>query len=121
MILTSPQSLQLLEGGLGRGMLTCRVSARRLGKQAGSRHRGQALGLHTRSCLLEVPDNAAHSLPSEEPQCWAEEQKEKKMRLELKINWYSLNGTLDLLRPSPLQGIAKVLIKGEMMNIQDVF
>lgn len=28
---------------------------------------------------------------------------------------------LDLLQPSPLQGIAKVLIKGEMMNIQDVF
>lgn len=45
----------------------------------------------------------------------------KKMRLELEINWYSLNGTLDLLQPSPLRGIAKVLIKGEMMNIQDVF
>lgn len=28
---------------------------------------------------------------------------------------------LNLLRPSPLEGIAKVLIKGEMMNIQDAF
>lgn len=28
---------------------------------------------------------------------------------------------LNLLQPSPLEGIAKVLIKGEMMNMQDVF
>lgn len=28
---------------------------------------------------------------------------------------------LNLLQPSPSEGIAKVLIKGEMMNIQDVF
>ena len=28
---------------------------------------------------------------------------------------------LNLLRPPPLEGLAKVLIKREMMNIQDVF
>lgn len=28
---------------------------------------------------------------------------------------------LNLLQPSPLEGIAKVLIKGEVMNMQDIF
>lgn len=91
-----------------------------LGQAAGSRHCPPALKLHTGSCLLGAQTMRHIHCHLRSPNAELR-SRGKKMRLELKINWYSLNGTLNLLRPSPLQGIAKVLIKGEMMNIQDVF
>lgn len=68
------------------------LGAQPLGEQAGEQTTSSGFGFAQAVQPPQGPDNALHSLRSQELRRWAEEQK-KKPRLELRINWYSLNGT----------------------------